>query len=129
MAVKFLSNEWYELLKEGLKKEFTVTGGVSLAFTQVVENAPTDDEPWIRYELDNSIFKDLTMGTGDYPECPFVAFADYGTYKRVVEGDLDGSEGLLTGEFTLVGNMAKAMALLGTYNRIEAVQRSIQTEF
>lgn len=69
------------------------------------------------------------MGTGEWPEAPFAAFAEYGTFKRVIEGELDGKEGLLTGEFTLEGNMAKAMALLGTYNRLEEVQRSIQTNF
>lgn len=130
MAVKFLSKEWADKMYEGLKKEFVEEGGVSLGFIQVVEETPDGEDHWMEYTLDNSKFVDFKTGTGDFDDsAPFKVFADYDTYERCIKGELDGKEGLMTGDFALEGNMAKAMALIGTYVRIESVQRSIDTEF
>lgn len=130
MAVKFLSQEWAEKMYESLKAEFVEEAGVTLDFIQVVEESPDGEEHWMEYILENSKFVDFKTGTGEWnEEAPFKAFAEYDVYKRVIQGELDGKDALMTGEFSLEGNMAKAMTLMGTYVRIENVQRSIDTEF
>lgn len=55
MAVKFLSQDWYEQMVEGLKKEFTEVGGVNLQFVQVVEETPSGEDTWMLLELKDSI--------------------------------------------------------------------------
>lgn len=65
----------------------------------------------------------------DSLKAEFKAFAPHEVFQKVILKELDGSKALLNGKFKLKGNMMKAMGVIGAYNRIEKVQRSIPTTF
>jgi putative sterol carrier protein len=127
--VKFLSIEWETKMKELLSANFIKKGGVTTDFLQVVESCPDGTQRWMLLKLEKSIFVSYEVGEGELPDSKFKAFAPYSTFIKIVEGTLDGSKALITGEFRLEGNMVKALGLIGTYNRLETAQRSIPTEF
>ena len=132
MAVKFLSDEWLKAMQEKLKVEFSKKGLISTTFVQVVEGIPDgSDDVFISAELKKSMYVNYETGTiDDLPEdAPFKVFGDYEVYKGIIEGRIDGSKCLITGELTLEGNMAQALAMIGTYKKLEKCQRSIETEF
>lgn len=129
MAIKFLSTEWETEMKNKLAEEFSTRGKVTTEFVQVVTEAPDGIIHWMLLELEKGRFKSYKIGQGDIPDAELGATATYNTFKRVINSELDGAQGIMSGDFTLSGNTLKAMSLLGTYNRIEEVQRSIETEF
>lgn len=129
MTIKFLSPEWEKKMQELLAAEFTKKGGVTTEFLQVVENCPDGKTRWMLASIKKSIMVSYNLGEGELPEANFKAFADYSTFEKVIKKELEGGKALVTGEFRLEGNMVKALGLIGTYNRLEAAQRSIPTEF
>lgn len=132
MAVTFLSDEWLEAMQERLKEEFTRKGLITTTFVQIVEGIPDgSDDVYILAELKRSMYVNYESGhIDDLPEdASFKVFGDYEVYKGIIEGRIDGSKCLITGELSLEGNMAQALAMMGTYKRLEKCQRSIDTEF
>ncbi len=131
MAVDYLSDEWLAQMQEGLKKEFADKGRVTVTFAQGVEGIPGKEDWYLLMTLKDSQYVDYCMGPiDDLPEeTQFKVFGDFSVYKGIIEGNIDGSKCLMTGQLSLEGNMVKAVALMGTYNRLESVQRSIETNF
>lgn len=129
MAVKFVSEEWFELMRKGLGERFSKPGKVTTSFCHKVLECPDGTIRWTLIEFENSLIKNYEMGEGEPPKAAFTAYAAYDTFRRVIVGELDGQQALISGQFKLDGNMIKAMKLIGTYNIIESVMRSIDTEF
>ncbi len=132
--MKYLSEEWVQRVGEELRKAFTEEGGLDLRFAQVVEEIPGGEpEKYLLFELEKSIFKAYTMGDADDlpADVPFVVYGDYDVYKGIINSEIEGSNCLMDGSLALEGNMVKAVALMGTYNKLEMCQRALvsETEF
>jgi putative sterol carrier protein len=68
-------------------------------------------------------------GEDDLPEAQFRCFGDYKNYVLVCQGKLDPNKGIITGKFTLEGNLMKAMGMLGTYGKVTKCKRVSGMEF
>lgn len=131
--MKFLDQEWFEKHVEALKKEFSEPNRSNVTLVEVYENVYGEDgkSVWIHYVQENGLLKSCERGEGedDIPEAQFVVYGDYADYVAVCEGRLEPSKGIVSGKFTLEGNLLKAMGMLGTYNRITECKKLEGTEF
>lgn len=120
--MKFLDQEWFDKHVAALKSEFTETTRSTVGLVEVYENVygEEDNTVWIHYEQKNGLVETCERGEGedDIPSANFVVYGDYSDYVKVCKGELDPNKGIVSGKFTLEGNLLKAMGMLGTYNRI-----------
>jgi hypothetical protein len=128
MAVKFLSKEWEAEMQKGLAEEFSTRGMVTTVFVQIVTDCPDGQDRWTLFELKKGKYVRYEVGVGQPPEYELAASGTYAVHKGCVTKELDGSVCITTGQMTLLGNAQKAMSLLGTYSRLEAVEQSIEVE-
>lgn len=128
MAVKFLSKEWEEAMQKGLAEEFSTRGMVTTTFVQILKNGPDGKDYWTLTELKKGKYVRYEVGEGEPPEYELAAVGSYDVHKGCVTKELDGSVCITTGQMTLQGDVNKAMSLLGTYSRLEAVEQAIEVE-
>lgn len=128
MAVKFLSKEWEEAMQKGLAEEFSTRGMVTTVFVQILTDCPDGQNHWTLTELKKGKYMRYEVGVGEPPEYELAAVGTYAVHKGCVTKEIDGSVCITTGQMTLQGDVNKAMSLLGTYSRLEAVEQSIEVE-
>lgn len=131
--MKFLSPEWFEAHVAKIQEVFNEPNRSTVGLVEVYENVygEEDNTVWIHYEQEKGLLKSCDRGEGedDIPEGQFVVFGDYADYVRVCKGELDPSKGIVSGKFTLEGNLIKAMGMLGTYNQITECKKLEGTEY
>lgn len=125
MSVKFMSKEWEKLMQEKLQEEFSSRGLVSTVFAQIITDAPDGKQLWTLSEIKKGRYVSYTIGEGEPPEYEFAAEGSYETHLGCVQGTVDSVKAITSGQMKLKGNMMKAMSLLGTYSRLEEVEKSL----
>jgi len=124
--MKFLDANWFEEHKKLALTEFCEKNRNNVELVEVYENCYGEDKTiWVYYKLDEGIPVVIDRGEGEdsIPEAQFRVFGDYQHYVDVCEGRLDPNKGIITGKFTLEGNLMKAMGMLGTYARVTAAKK------
>lgn len=130
--MKFLDEEWFEAHKTKLKEAFTEPNRSNVELIEVYENCWGEDTTvWIHYKMVDGLLGYSKRGEGDdnIPEAQFRVFGDYNNYVLVCQGKLDPNKGIITGKFTLEGNLMKAMGMLGTYAKVTACKNIDGMEF
>lgn len=125
-AVEYLSQDWANEMRTALAEEFSTRGVVSTVFVQVVTGCPDGQDAWTLIELAKGRMVRYEVGVGTPPEYELAAEGTYKVHKGCVTGEIDGSQCIMTGEMKLLGNVTKAMSLLGTYSRLEEVAKSVE---
>jgi len=122
----FLDDEWFEKHIEKGKSEFNKPNRSNLDLVEVYENCWGGSSTiWIYYELKDGMLNKYEKGEGEdnIPDAQFRCFGEYKDYVRVCKGELDPNKGIISGTFTLEGNLLKAMGMLGTYGRLTEAKR------
>ena len=128
MAIKFMSKEWEAAMQKGLAEEFNTKGKVTTTFVQIMTDCPDGKDLWTLVELKDGMYVRYEICEGEPPEYELAAIGKYEIHKGCVQGTIDGSKCITTGQMKLKGNMVKAMKLLGTYSRMEEVEQAIEVE-
>ena len=129
MAIKFLSPEYEEKLRELLKEDFSKPSSLTTTFCQIILGCPDGKDRWVLYGVEKGIMSDFKIGEGEPPEANYRVRGPYQVYVDLIQGKYDGKTSLITGKLKLEGNMTRALGLLGAYTRIEKNQKSIDTDF
>ena len=130
--MKFLSEEWTKKHKEMLETQFNKENRNNVELVEIYENCYGEDITiWISYKMVDGKLAHLERGEGEdkIPEATFRSFGDYEDYVAVCKGQLDPKKGIMTGKFTLEGNLLKAMAMLGTYMKVNECKKFPEIEF
>ena len=130
--MKFLSEEWTAEHKKLLDAEFSKENRNNVELVEVYENCYGEDKTiWILYKMVNGLLGEFKRGEGDedIPKASFRCFGDYEDYVSVAKGELDPKKGIMSGKFTLEGNLMKAMSMLGTYMKVTVCKRVPGMEF
>ena len=101
---------------------------VTTVFVQIMTGCPDGQDRWTLTEIAKGKFVRYEVGIGQPPEYELAATGSYDVHKGCVTGEIDGSQCIMTGQMVLLGNVAKGMSLLGTYSRLEEVEKSIEIE-
>lgn len=128
MSVTFMSKEWEAAMQKALEEEFSTRGLVSTKFAQIMTDCPDGENMWTLFELSKGKYVRYEIGLGEPPEYELAAEGTFEVHKGCVQGTIDGSQCITTGMMKLKGNMMKAMSLLGTYSRLEEVEKSLNAE-
>lgn len=129
MAIQFLSKEYEAKMSELLKAEFSKPSNLTCTFCQIVVGCPDGKDRWVLYGVDNGVMSAFSIGEGEAPAASYRVKGPYQIYVDLIEGRLNGKVSIVTKKLVLEGSMVKALGLLGTYTRIEKIQRSIPTTF
>lgn len=124
--MKFLDPEWFEKHHEKALALFNEPNRNNTELVEVYENCYGDDKTiWCHYKLTDGLITLFERGEGedDIPEAQFRVFGDYDHYVQVCQGKLDPNKGIITGKFTLEGNLMKAMGMLGTYAKVTEAKK------
>ncbi len=117
--MKFLSKEWLEGHQALLQAEFSKKSRVKTKLVEIYEDCPDGKTRWIYYSLKDGLLEEFKSDEGnDLPEATFRCYGKYESYVKVLTGEISPKASLMDGTFTLEGNMMKALAMLGVYNRI-----------
>ena len=125
--MKFLSQEWFDKHVEALHTTFKDTNRNNTELVEVYENCWGEEGKtiWIYYQMKDGLVGKCERGEGEenLPAATFRCFGEYDDYVLVAQGKLDPKKGLLTGKFTLEGNLVKAISMLGTYMKVTECKR------
>lgn len=130
--MKFLSEAWCARHKEVLLSEFNKPNRNNVELTEVYEGCYGEDKTiWIYYKMVDGLLAEMARGEGEegIHEATFRCFGSYDDYVKVIHGELDPKKGIMTGKFTLEGNLIKAMGMLGTYMKVSDCKKFAGTEF
>ena len=133
--VKFLSKEWVEHTKnymyDNLDPE-TDLKNVTTSLLAVIQHVPPDDTIMSFYlNLDNGKLTEFSVNTGDSydKEAIFVITGNYGTFKGILQGELNLTIALLKNRIKLKGNKMKALKLMKPLDGVIVALREVTDEF
>ena len=133
--VKFLSEEWIEHTKkymyENLDPE-TDLKNVTTSLQAVIQHVPPNDGIMNFYlSLDNGNLTEFAVSTGaSYDkEAIFVITGNYGTFKGILQGELNLTIALLKNRIKLKGNKMKALKLMKPLDGVIVALREVTDEF
>lgn len=115
----FLSEEWFETMKERTAENLSRPGKVSVTYCEVYTDCPGEhDTVWIDATVRDSVLQDMTMGYGadTIPQADYVCTGTCRDHAAVTRGEINDKAALLSGKFKLQGNMVRALKLIGIYN-------------
>lgn len=122
--MKFLSDEWMKKYEDLLRKEFSKDGKVNAKLVEIYRNCPDGKTRWISYGLKDGRFEDMRNDVGDkVPEATFILSGKYEDYVKVEKGEINQKTALMNGTFALIGNMIKAVSMIGIYDRVTKCKR------
>ena len=132
---KFLSNEWIEHTKnymyENLDPEADLKK-VTTSLLGVIEHVPPNDTTMNFFlNLDNGKLTDFVVSTGDSyeKEATFVITGNYGTFKKILKGDMNMTIALLKNRLKLKGSKVKALRLIKPLDGVIVALREVTDEF
>lgn len=134
MAYPFLSDDWIKQLKDELNSNPDYKRSAKDwegDFIFVIE--PDDDlDQEVYYYL--GLYHGEATGAGrletmDEKEAEFVVRAPYGTWRRVIDGELDPIQGMLTNQLKLKGDLMMVMRYPKAAQEIVASCAKIPTEW
>ena len=134
--VKFLSEEWVEIGKnymlEKLDPEKDLKS-ITTSLLGVVEHIPPDDTTMNFYlELENGQLKDFIVNTGDTfeeKEATYEIRGNYGTYKSVLQGEMNLGIAVLKNRLKVKGSKLQALKLIKPLDGIIVSLKEITDEF
>jgi putative sterol carrier protein len=127
VAVKFLSPEWAEMLKQELNAEKAfrqAAAGQHAVIQQVISNDGEDAHYWIRID-DGAI----DMGLGDADDAEATITQSYDTAVRLAKSELSAVTAFMTGKIKIAGNMGKLLGLQGALAQLPPAMAKIETEY
>lgn len=131
--MRFLDEEWNVEHEKRLRETFSAPGRGNTELTEVYRNVwgEAGRTVWVYYKMANAMLAEIRFGQGEenIPAAQFRCFGDYEGYVRVCKGELEPATGILTGVFTLEGGLHRALAMLGTYNKVTECKRIPGMEF
>ncbi len=128
--MKFISKEWMDAHEKLLNEEFNKKGRVNVQLVEIYEDCPDGTTRWIYYHLKDGVVEEFKSGEGtELPEATFRSYGKYESYVKIQTGEISPKASLMDGTFTLEGNMMKALAMLGVYNRIQKCKTIPGTEY
>lgn len=134
MALKFPSDEWIEELSRQLNASESYERSAKDwegDFIFVVEpDEAYDDTAYLYLGLYHGKSPDAAMvESEDSREVEFVIRAPFSTWRRVIEGELDPIQGMMTRKLKLQGNMMKIMRYPKAAQEIVACCAKVPTEW
>ena len=133
--VKFLSEEWIDHTKkymyENLDPE-TDLKNVTTSLLAVIQHVPPNDTIMNFYlNLNNGKLTEFAVNTGDShdKEAIFVITGNYGTFKSILQGELNLTIALLKNRIKLQGNKLKALKLMKPLDGVIVALREVTDEF
>jgi hypothetical protein len=129
MSIKYLSPEWMEENKKRISDVFNKPTRVASSLIEVYENCPDGKTMWVKMILKQGLLDLFEYGTEDIPEATFKIFGDYSEYVKVLKGEKDPQVALMTGAFTLEGNLMTALSQIGIYKKLIKIRQEMDTEY
>lgn len=126
MAIRFLSEEWAQVVKDGLNASEAfrdASKGSRALIQQVVTKGGEDVSYWLR--IDNGT---VDVGTGRAEKPSLTITSSYETAEALAKGDLSPMAAFMSGKIE-VSNVMSAMGLQGALSSAGAVIKDIDTEY
>ena len=127
MAVKFLSKEWAEEVKNILQgnEQMKSAAGAMTARIQQVITAP-DGESRYWFTIENGQM-DLGLGDIDNPDATITQ--DYDTAAALSKGELTGTAAYMSGKLRVSGDLMKLMQLQGVLGQLPQALKDLDVEY
>ena len=126
MAIRFLSEEWAQAVKDGLNANEafrSASKGSRALIQQVVTKGDDDLSYWM--EIDNGTAE---VGTGRAEKPSLTITSSYETAEALAKGELSPMAAFMSGKIE-VSNVMSAMGLQGALSSAGAVIKDIDTEY
>ena len=126
MAIRFLSEEWAQAVRDGLNANETFVSackGSRARIQQIVTRGDDDVSYWL--EIDNGT---VSVGTGRIEDPSLTIISSYETAEAMAKGELSPMAAFMSGKIE-VSNVMAAMGLQGALSSAGAVIKDIDTEY
>jgi len=127
VAVKFLSQEWADALKEALNSNDAfrqAAAGQKATIQQVINSADGETHYWITI-ADGAI----DMGLGDAAGVDATITQSYETAVALAKSELSAVTAFMTGKIKIAGNMGLLLGLQGALTQLPAAMASIAVDY
>ena len=128
MPVKYLSQEWIDAYNSALAGDDAVRAalkGKSAALQMVILGTSQGEvRYWLRVADGGA-----SAGLGDIDGADVTISQSYETSAQVNKGELDGQKAFMQGKVKISGKMLKMMQLRGPLEKVQAVLKTIDTEY
>ena len=127
MAVKFLSKEWAQELKEALNSNQTFTeaiGSQSVKIQQVITSPDATVDYWLKIEGGG-----VDLGVGDIEGADATITQDYATAVALARSELSPVSAFMTGKIKIAGNMMILMGLQNALAQLPGVMAEMDIDY
>jgi putative sterol carrier protein len=127
VAVKFLSPEWAELVKEALNADeafHAAASGAGATLQQVITTSDGETHYWIKIGGGR-----IDMGVGDVEGADATVTQSYGTAVSLAKSELSPVTAFMTGKLKVGGNMGLLLGLQGALTRLPVVMATLDVEY
>jgi putative sterol carrier protein len=127
VAVKFLSPEWADLVKEALNADeafHAAASGAGATLQQVITTSDGETHYWIKIGGGR-----IDMGVGDVEGADATVTQSYGTAVSLAKSELSPVTAFMTGKLKVGGNMGMLLSLQGALSQLPEAMASIDTEY
>ena len=127
MAVKFLSDEWTQEVKQALLGNDQIksaAGSMSAKIQQVITGSDGETRYW--FTMDGGQV-DLGMGDVDNPDATITQ--DYDTAAALSKGELTGTAAYMSGKLRVSGDLMKLMQLQGVLGQLPQALKDLDVEY
>jgi putative sterol carrier protein len=127
VAVKFLSEEWAQGLKDALNANEafrTAAGATAARIQQVITGDGAETHYWIT--IDDGV---IDMGVGDLESTDATITQSYDTAVALATGKLNAVTAFMTGKIKIAGNMGLLLGLQGALAHLGTAMSSMDVEY
>jgi putative sterol carrier protein len=127
VAVKFLSEEWAQEVKQALQGNDqikTAAGSMTARVQQVITSGDGETRYWFTMEGGQI---DLGMGDIDNPDATITQ--DYDTAAALSKGELTGTAAYMSGKLKVSGDLMKLMQLQGVMGQLPQALKDLDVEY
>jgi len=127
----YLSPEWVEEARKRLTERLTPEkmNRITSSMTNIYKNCPDGKERYMYVAIENGNIATFEVGEGEPPKAEFKIIADYETFAKISRAELGAVRALTSRKLTLRGNMAKALRLAPTVDKLNKVLASIPADY
>ena len=134
MALKFPSDEWVKELSNKLNESETYEQSAKDWEGDIIFVVEPDEEfdnmAYLFLGLYHGKSPDAAMiGSEDEREAEFVLSAPFSNWRKVIEGELDPIQGMMTRKLKVKGNLIKITRYVRAAQEIVACCARVETEF
>jgi len=127
VAVKFLSKEWAEEVKNILQSNEqmkSAAGSMNARIQQVITGPDGETRYWFIIENGQT---DLGLGDIDNPDATITQ--DYDTAAALSKNELTGTAAYMSGKLRVSGDLMKLMQLQGVLSQLPAALKDLDVEY